>query len=336
MPRIYGIGNPLMDIVMGGTHGDLERLGVSPGSMNLVDYELQKEVLRTGRDPKRLPGGSAANTLRGVAFLAVSSGEPPIEVRYGGAVGTDKMGARFGRALSELSVEPRLAIVDAPTGSSAILVTPDFERTMFTHLGACRLFTADNLDEESLAGADWFHCTGYMWDTENQERTVHRAVEIAREHGTLVSFDIADPFVAERYRDRLVEYLPGRIDLLFGNEEELSRLTGTTGEPEEVARAAGRFAPTVALKIGKRGCVLVVGDEVHRIAAFPVETRDTTGAGDAFAGGFLYALLRGFDAEHAARLANRLAAAVVTVQGCRYEDLDGAAILSEGLDLSDR
>lgn len=330
MGGVYGIGNPLMDIVMSGTLGDLERLGVAPGSMNLVDHNTQAEVLRSGTDPIRLPGGSAANTLRGAAFLSAGSTRP-VRISYSGAVGSDDMARQFAEGLAEVGVRPLLATVDAPTGSSAILVTPDLERTMFTHLGACRLFCEDHVDERVLAESDWLYTTGYMWDTESQERAVTGAIALAGESGTRVAFDIADPFVVERYRDRLVEYLPGRIDLIFGNEEELSRLTGYSGPPEGLAAAARRFAPIVALKIGRRGCVVASEEGVAHVEGFTVDARDTTGAGDAYAGGFLYAMVTGSNLKEAARLANRLAAAVVTVQGCRYTDLDAAAILREGL-----
>jgi len=331
MGGVYGIGNPLMDIVMKGSYADLERLGVRPGTMNLVDHDTQALVLGSGTDPVRLPGGSAANTLRGTAFLSGSANNPSVRMWYGGAVGADEMSRQFAEGLSAVGVRPLVATVDAPTGSSAILVTPDLERTMFTHLGACRLFGEDDIDTAVLAESDWLYTTGYMWDTESQERAVRRAIGLAAEHRTAVAFDIADPFVVERYHRRLVEYLPGRIDLIFGNEEELARLTGFTGEPEGLAQAARRFAPIVALKIGKRGCVVASEDGVRRIEGFAVDARDTTGAGDAYAGGFLYALLTGESIDKAAGLANRLAAAVVTVPGCRYDALDGGAILREGL-----
>lgn len=330
MAGLYGIGNPLMDIVMRGTHHDLERLGVRPGSMNLVDFDTQSEVLRSGADPVRLPGGSAANTLRGTAFLGAAGGSSVI-IRYGGAVGSDEMARQFAAGLAEHGVRPLLATVDAPTGSSAILVTPDLERTMFTHLGACRLFGEAHVDESAVRESDWFYLTGYMWDTESQEGAAKRAIALAAEAGTKVAFDIADPFVVERYRQELVEYLPGRIDLIFGNKEELSRLTGYDGPAEELARTARRFAPVVALKIGRRGCIVASDDGVSVIDGFAVDARDTTGAGDAYAGGFLYAMITGRPLEESARLANRLAAGVVTVSGCRYDSLDAGTILREGL-----
>ncbi len=329
MPEIYGIGNPLMDIVMNGTHADLDELGVDPGSMNLVDGVFQREVLGRGRAPVRLPGGSAANTMRGIAFLADDA--RTVTVRYGGAVGRDEIGTAFGQQLSELGIIPLLAQVDELTGTSAILVTPDYERTMFTHLGACRSFSAADVDDTELGRADWVYFTGYMWDTKNQEEAARHAVERAHRTGTKIAFDIADPFVVERYRDQLHDFLPGKIDLLFGNREELRRLTGIDGEASEIARAALEIAPMVALKTGSDGCVLAVEGSIVAVPAFDVETRDTTGAGDAFAGGFLFALLIGESPLAAAKLANRLAAGIVTVPGCHYEQLSVNTILAEGL-----
>jgi sugar/nucleoside kinase (ribokinase family) len=170
-----------------------------------------------------------------------------------------------------------------------------------------------------------------MWDTPRQERAARTAIDIARSAGAKISFDIADPFVVERYRDALVEFLPGRVDLLFGNAEELGRLTGVDGYPEEIALAARAYAATVALKIGKNGCVIADRDGARRVGAFLVETRDTTGAGDAFAGGFLYGYLAGAQTDRCARLANRLASAIVTVFGCRYDELDIECVIREGL-----
>lgn len=326
MKSLYGMGNPLMDLIMTAEADAVDVLGAVPGSMNLVDSDRQREVIASGVEREAVPGGSCANTMRGVAFLA--GGE--VEVVYGGAVGADDLGTRLETHLSQAGVTPRLARVDAPTGSSAIIVTPDRERTMFTHLGACRMFTAAHLDRAALERATVFHLTGYMWDTDNQRDAAVEASRIARESGALVSFDIADPFVVERYRDALIAFLPVGVDLLFGNREELERLTGVVGDPAAIAQAATALAPRVALKVGADGCWLAArgGDSPLHVAGVPVDALDTTGAGDAFAAGYLFEVMRGAADSVCGDRANRLASAIVGVRGCRYEELDRAALVS--------
>lgn len=325
MVSVYGLGNPLMDIILHADHATLDRLSAVAGTMNLVEFERQQQVISLGRDPGYSPGGSCANTIRGLAWLAAGSRDLGIPA-YTGAVGADDNGDRFRRILEEEGVTTRLAAKKVPTGTSAILVTPDFERTMFTHLGACREYQFDDFDLDLLSQGHIFHTTGYMWDTKNQENAARQAMLAARKQGIQVSFDIADPFVARRYRTALIEWLPGKVDLLFANLEELREITGEGGEAEQTLEAAGVLAPVVVMKIGKLGCMISSPSGIVRVPGERVEPRDTTGAGDSFAAGFLHAYLRGRPLAECGRLANRIASRIVTVQGCDYKALDRAAV----------
>lgn len=336
MARIFGIGNPLLDIVMRSTPERLDATGAPPGSMNLVEHHLQQAVIAGGEEPRYSPGGSCANTLRGIAWLAAADSVAAVDrIVYSGAVGNDANADRFAAALTEANVVSALAHVDAPTGTSAILVTPDQERTMFTHLGACRSFGRRHvaaIPERTTT----VHLAGYMWDTESQKAAARHVVTLAKEARCRVSFDIADPFVVDRFGDELAEYLPGKIDILFGNREELQRLSGEHGGDEATATASLRFAATVVLKRGADGCLVRTADGVHPVAAFPVDALDSTAAGDAFAAGFLYAIESGEELSSCGRLANRIAAGIVSVWGCRYDRLDAGVILAEGLRRSAR
>ena len=330
MGSIYGIGNPLMDIIVSGSHEQVSQFGVTAGSMNLVEYERQQYVLRCCPLLSRSPGGSCANTMRGISWLS-SAGGSPVAVSYTGAVGEDEEGRRFSEILKEEGVEPRLAYKSAATGSSVIVVTPDYERTMFTHLGACRELGPEDIHSEHARTRSVFHVTGYMWDTPHQERAAKEAIEEARDAGVMVSFDIADPFVVHRYASDLSRWLPGTVDVLFANHEELQALTGMRDEPRSIAQAGLHFAPTVIMKVGADGCFIATGEGVVHLPAEQASPADTTGAGDSFAGGYLYGLVSGLAPRDCGRLANRLAAAIVEVEGCSYAKIDRSAVLAGAL-----
>ncbi|MFW5777087.1 MAG: adenosine kinase [Spirochaetota bacterium] len=318
---LYGVGNPLMDIIVRVEDGALDTLGVVPGSMNLVDYEQQQEAIAAGSVVRRLPGGSCANTIRGARWLLRTVGST-LTPAYTGAVGTDRDGDAFEALLDTEGVSPHLARKHTPTGSSVILVTPDSQRTMFTYLGACRDLEPSDVDAALLRSARIFHTTGYMWDTPNQERAARDAVDAARRAHTLVSFDVADPFVVQRYHESLSVWIPGNVDLLFANEEELRALTGAEGEAEHVARAAADLAPTVVMKIGARGCMIAVDGSIETVGPHPATRSDTTGAGDAFAAGYLFGLLQKLTTRQCAAVANIVAGSIVSVDGCNYDALD--------------
>lgn len=325
---LYGVGNPLMDIIVRTSHEALERLGVVAGSMNLVDYDQQQEAIAAGTVARRLPGGSCANTVRGVRWLLRLVGSSG-SVAYTGAVGNDRNGDGFEALLDTEGVEPILARTHTPTGSSVILVTPDSQRTMFTYLGACRDLAKSDIDVKRVRSARIFHTTGYMWDTQNQETAAREVVRAGRVSRTLISFDIADPFVVQRHHDALLEWIPGNVDLLFANEEELRALTGESGDDEALLGAAARLAPTVVMKVGARGCVVGTDGEIVAADPHPAERKDTTGAGDAFAAGYLFGTLQRFETARCAAIANIVAAGIVSVDGCNYDALDGDGTRSD-------
>lgn len=325
MPVLYGIGNPLIDIIVrAGSHAP-GQLDAAPGSMNLVGYDRQQRAMALGSVVRRLPGGSCANTVRAVRWLLRVAGSTA-PVAYTGAVGRDHEGDAFEALLDTEGVEPRLARKATPTGSSVIVVTPDSQRTMFTYLGACRNLCAADVSQDAIRSARILHVTGYMWDTPNQEEAVRAAVRLARSTRTLVSLDVADRFVVDRYHDALTAWIPGNVDLLFANEQELKALTGVPDGGERTLEAATRFAPTVVMKTGPRGCLVSHLGRMFASPAHPVDPVDTTGAGDAFAGGYLFGLIQKFPPDRCAAVANRLAGGIVTVAGCNYDALDAPSV----------
>lgn len=332
MYSVFSVENPLVDVIAHVDRAFLERRGKRPGAMHLIDEEESAGLLAVLPDCRSLPGGSAANTVRGVAWLARQAGRPGVgkgdgdaasagRPVFNGAVGRDALGDYYADALAKAGVEASLVRSEARTGTSVILVTQDGERTMNTHLGACRLFRPEDLDLERLAHSRALYLTGYLWDTENQRQAAERAASFARSRGIRVAFDLADPWAVERYAERFRAWIPGNVDLLFANREELALLTlaECDGDCMEAARD---LAPRVVMKVGAGGC-WIGGSEgaPQRVAGEPARLLDTTGAGDAFAAGWLFGMLAGEDCVACARLANRLAAGIVEVEGCDYEAL---------------
>ena len=247
MYSVFGIGNPLMDLVVHGEHAVLDRLGARPGTMNLIDGSQREEMLSDLEVAASIPGGSCANTMRGVAWLTAHTGPPPL---YAGAVGLDELGENYGARMKELGVDTKLARKSDPTGTSTIIVTPDHERTMFTCLSACRHYNLGDWEGEGLPDARFLYFTGYMWDTENQRQAVQTFATQAKGLGVPTAFDLADPFAVERYRDLFAAWIPGNVEVIFGNRKEVALMVEHDRPDRELIRDAGDLAPIVVMKTG--------------------------------------------------------------------------------------
>jgi sugar/nucleoside kinase (ribokinase family) len=329
MYSVYALGNPLLDFIAPVEEEILDSISSCKGTMNLVDREGMEQVLSKIGSYRNSPGGSAANTVRGITWL--NAGQAVDTPLYCGAVGSDARGQAYRRILEEAGISIRLAEKALPTGCSVILVTPDHERTMFTHLGACRQYRLEDLDTASLEDSRIFYTTGYMWDTENQKEAVVAAMGKSKKSGLKVCFDLADPFVVQRYHAEFRSWLPSRIDVLFGNRDEFRIMFGTTLSDRQLVEAAARICPTVLMKVGCDGCYVHDCGDIQAVEGFCVEPLDTTAAGDCFSAAFIYGLTQGYSSLRSAKLANRLAASIVTVLGCDFTDLDRNRILREGL-----
>lgn len=328
MHSVFCIENPLVDHVMSGSYEGLSAFGARPGTMQLVPYDTFTKLIRQNPEYHVLPGGSGPNVIRVLSFLqghdAAGLGRPA----FSGAVGRDAAAASFASALRSKGIDVSLAEKDKPTGVCGIVVTPDHERTMFTHLGACQDYSPEDVDLELLKDSRYFYSTGYMYDTPPQKQALFSVVAKAAEWGIPCCFDLADPFVVDRYYRELCEWVKGRFAILFGNREELSRMTDCVGGDEEIVNKASDLAPLVVMKVGKRGCVIRSWDFCYTVPGESVQARDTTGAGDAFAAGFLYGLLMGKDLETCGAIANRIASRIVQVEGCSVELLDRREVLA--------
>lgn len=308
---VCAVENALVDILVRASDSEIEKLGLVKGIMKLVDASEQQKVLdNLGAKQAEIElGGSAANALRGLASLGASTS-------YSSVVGSDKYGESFASRMRELSITNRLSTSSSPTGTCVVVVTPDGERTMNTHLGACREYKKDFLPIHDIVKSRIFFTTGYCWDTPNQIEAVEHAIQHAHANGVKVALDVADPFAVSRSRaafERLID--SGRISILFANAEEAQMLVGCKGE--EAAKLLGKKVEVVAVKDGAKGAWLCSNGIVSHVPSVPTTVVDTTGAGDMFAGGFLFGLVRGLSVDLCGRIGTMLAADNISYLGVR-------------------
>jgi len=311
---VVAICNALVDILVEAQDADLSALELKKGVMHLVDDARQAQVLARfrGRDQTVELGGSAMNAIRTLAALK-------LKTAFAGAVGTDEFGLRIRTRLHQLGIVGKLQENNTvATGSCVILVTADGERTMNTNLGASRVYNETIVPHQEIADAKILHFCGYQWDTDQQKAAIRAAIKTAKSKDTLLSFDLADPFVVDRHRAELIEIIENDADIVFSNREEARLLYNTTAED-----AAKRIAATKAIavvKLGADGAMICKGDEVIRVGAKKTHVVDTTAAGDMFAAGFLYGYLNGVPLARCGEIAAHLAADVISRLGATVSD----------------
>jgi len=308
---VYGVGNALVDVQVRVDDEFIARHGLKKGHMELVDALRQAQVLAAlaGHPVNRCSGGSAANTVVGVAELGGRAG-------YCGKVGSDDLGAFYRDDLSAVGVRFDGAASNEPTGTALVLITPDAQRTMLTCLAASSLLDSRDVQETALQGCAYLYVEGYLLPGENTRRAALAAIEAAKARDVRVALTVSDPFVVAQSSQLLWDLIEGPVDLLFCNEIEASALVGTS-DMVECARALHRRATSVALTLGAKGSVLMHDGTLHPIEGVKVDPVDTTGAGDMYAAGILYGLTHGLSWPQAGRLASHAAARVVSVLGAR-------------------
>ena len=309
--NVYGVGNALVDVQARVTDAAVAATGFDKGIMTLVDDAKQAEVLGglDGVEVSRCAGGSAANTILGVAQLGGSAA-------YAGKVANDELGTFFARDLSEAGVKLLCdAAPGGPTGTCVILITEDAERTMLTNLGVSATLSENDL-AGGTGGAEWVYVEGYLFGTEPNRSAARAAIKSAKAAGAKVALTVSDQFLVSAHRLDFLELAGGAVDLLFCNLEEARGLTGETDAADCAAKLAA-LGPRVALTMGAEGSLLVDPLGLTHIPGVPVKAVDTTGAGDMYAAGILYGVTSGLDWDAGGRVASLAAARVVAQMGAR-------------------
>jgi sugar/nucleoside kinase (ribokinase family) len=309
---VVGIGNALVDVIAPADEAFLTEFDLAKGAMTLIETERAVELYAALPQAVEMSGGSAANTVVGVASLGGRAA-------YIGKVNGDDLGDVFGHDMRAVGVTFRRPPGEhgTPTGRCVIVVTPDAERTMNTYLGVSSMLCVDDLDEEVIADSSVLYMEGYLFDRDDAKAAFRHAAEIAHANDRMVSLTLSDSFCVDRHRDDFRALVQDRVDLLFGNHDELLSLYELDSFDAAVAalRDECEFA---AITVGAEGCVIVTPDELVRVPAVAVDkVIDTTGAGDLFAAGFLHGWTQGRDLETCGRFGAVAAAEVITHVGPR-------------------
>lgn len=304
MSAILGIGAPIVDHIVLVDEAFIQSIDGEKGGMELVDRKTFQKLLKAAeKQPVMIAGGSGTNTIKGLANFGHSCSMT-------GMLGSDEPSKLVLDSITKLGITPLYLRSDTPTGASLCMITPDNQRTLRTFPGAVSEMTGKDLNPEWFQGKALVHLEGYTLLNEGLAET---AMQLAKEAGAEVSFDLASFEIATRYKEKIVHHLVRHVDILFANADETKTFTGRS--PEKGCDILKDMAGTVVVFLGDQGGWVARGDEKVRYPAFKASPLDTTGAGDLFASGFLHGILSGYPLEHCAALGAQTGSAVVEVYG---------------------
>ncbi len=325
--QVVGIGNAIVDILSHIEDDFLAANGVEKGIMQLIDTARAGELYAAMGPAREISGGSAANTIAGLAMLKVPTA-------YVSKIKDDQLGNIFAHDIRAIGADfdtPRApADHGDETGRSMILVSPDGERSMNTYLGVSEFLSPDDIDESIMADTEWLYLEGYRFDGPDSHAAFAKAINACKGAGGKVAITLSDPFCVERHRDAFLDMIRKDIDLLFCNEHELKSLyqTDDLGIAMSLASADTQ---TVACTVGERGAYISSGGQEYHAPAVATRVEDATGAGDLFASGFFYGLVNGRDYLTCGRMGCIAAAEVISHIGARPEADLGKLFADEGL-----
>ncbi|MCY4044611.1 MAG: adenosine kinase [Cellvibrionales bacterium] len=327
---VYGIGNALVDTEINTDDAFLSSTQIEKGLMTLVDLEKQNAIIEklgeASLKSKRSSGGSAANSIIAVSEMGGSS-------YYSCQVAKDEMGEFYLNDLNAAGVDcdnfdnldPN---AEGITGKCLVMITPDAERTMNTYLGISETLSSANINFDALTQSKWFYTEGYLVTSDAARTAVITCKQAAEKAGVKTAISLSDPSMVEFFKEGLLEMIGTGVDLLFANEEEAIKWTGE----EDVHQALSQLtniAKSVVITLGAEGAIIYDGLQTLTIDPVKVNAIDTNGAGDAFAGAFLYAINNGYDYQSAGKIASATAAKVVSQYGARLKKEQYQALASE-------
>ena len=311
---VMGIGNPLMDMLIKVDHDILAELNLKNGSMHLVSSEdVDKIHSKINAEKFKLsPGGSVANTMAGIALLGG-------KVLFCGKVGNDEHGSLYEDHMRNSGVNTKLVKTPGFTGKAITFITPDSERTFATHLGVACDLKKHEVMEEDIVNSKFLHVTGYQLENPIMRETTLNAMDIAKNNGVKISIDLADPNLIERNLSDLTDIAKRYADILLMNEEEAKAFTGE--EAERALEKSSELADIAIVKLGEKGSLIRQANNIVRINSHKANAVDTTGAGDMYAAGFLYALSQGKSLKIAGNTGSYVSAKVVEQVGARLDKI---------------
>jgi sugar/nucleoside kinase (ribokinase family) len=312
--QLLGISNAIVDVLTHTDHELVEKAGVVPGSMTLIDEERADEVYAMMGPATEMSGGSVANTIAGFANLGGSSA-------YIGHVRDDQFGEVFNHDMRSLGVAIRLQAANsgAPTARCHIFITPDGQRTMQTYLGSCTELGVADITHDTVGAAKVALLDGYVWDLPEGAALTQKAIEIAHRNGTKVALSLSDSFCVERHRDAFEFAIRNGVDIVVADEDEVNALLQTSTFEDSLI-ALRDYTNLFAITRSEKGSVIVQSDvKVTQAAARVEKVLDSTGAGDAYTAGFLYGWTTDQSLQECARIGTFCATRVIQQVGARIE-----------------
>ncbi len=322
--NVYGIGNALVDIEFEVEEAFFNANEIEKGVMTLVDEERQSKLVKAidGERIKKQGGGSAANTMIGLCEFGGSG-------FYSCKVANDNYGKFYMNDLTKAGLETNLdqdKLEDGITGKCLVMITPDADRTMNTFLGITATLDSSAIDEEAIKNADYVYIEGYLITSDSGKEAMKQTKALAEKHGVKTSITLSDPAIVNFFKPGFEEVIGDGVDLLFCNEDEAMQYTGTDNLLE--AREKLKFiAKRFAITLGKNGAMIFDGDTFIDIESYKVDAIDSNGAGDMFAGAFLYGITNGHSYADAGKIASLAASKIVSKFGPRLEDGQAKEIL---------
>ncbi len=311
--QLTGLGNALVDLQLMVSDQELEDLQFEKGTMTLVDLDKQQEIINkfAGKSQHIMSGGSAANTI--ISFASLGG-----KAAYKSHIGDDDFGNFYVKEFNDLGILlSAKKSSDSLTGTSFVLISPDSERTMITSLGANTQHSKEHIDEEVIKQSEWLYIEGYKLTEKDSAEAVFQSIDIAKENGTKVAFSFSDKFIVDFFRDPL-EKVIAKSDLIFCNEMEAKAYSGE-GKTLHTFEKLVESVPNFALTLGGNGSLIYWEGKKLHIPSYTTKLVDTTGAGDMFAGGFLYGVINSNNPLYAGHLASRTSAVIVSQLGARMK-----------------
>ena len=312
---VYGVCNPLIDLLSHIPDSFLKKRVIEKNIMHLISLEEQQELLLalTAEElsVEFAAGGSGANSMIGIAQLGGRTA-------FSGKIGRDEHGKIYREKLEDLGVSAYLSEGEGSTGSSLVLVSDDGCRTMNTYLGMSQELQTPDIDPKVIEASKYLYLTGYLWDTDSQKKAVRTALDEAKRVETKVALSLSDPFCVTRHKEDFKSLLQGYVSMVFSNQEEAFTMLDTN-VTQEAVDIMSKWTETVVLTLGANGAIISHLGETYYIDPLPISVEDTTGAGDAFAAGFLFGMTHEFSPLESGRIGATLAGAVIEQTGSRFQ-----------------
>lgn len=309
---LCGLGNGLVDLLYEVSFEELQQLGLNKGEMRLVDAKLQQnlfEILKN-KNHYKCSGGSAANTIS--AFAQFGG-----KCAYHTVLGDDEFGKFYRNEFEKLNIELVAPMIDEPTGTCIVLITPDSERTMNTSLGATAHFGPEHINPDFVSRAKWIYLEGYKFTATKSTQALYYAIDLSHQFETKIALTLSDVFVVNNFYDKVLDVC-SKVDLLFCNEQEAKALA-LNEDFSKTVDFLKELVPNFVITRGELGSLAFIKGKEYEFNAYGINPVDATGAGDMYAAGFLYGLIVKNNVEFAGRLASYSAAQIVSQVGARLQ-----------------